>query len=59
MVYYPVPVHRLPVYGHLRIELPEADKAAAEALSLPIWPQIEAGTQQRVAAALRDALRKR
>ncbi|MGD8495017.1 MAG: DegT/DnrJ/EryC1/StrS family aminotransferase [Gemmatimonadales bacterium] len=58
MVYYPIPVHRLPVYAdaYAGVELPAAETAAAEVLSLPIWPAIEAATQERVAAALADAL---
>lgn len=56
-VYYPVPCHQLPVYDHLNVELPEAERAADEVLSLPMWPQMEAELQERVAATLRNALR--
>lgn len=56
MVYYPVPCHRLPLYAARGIRLPEAERAAAEVLSLPIWPQMEAPTQDRVVAALRAVL---
>jgi dTDP-4-amino-4,6-dideoxygalactose transaminase len=58
MVYYPIPVHRLPVYAeaYAGVDLPAAEAAAAEVLSLPIWPAIEPQTQERVAAALADAL---
>ncbi len=55
MVYYPVPCHRLPLYAGRGLSLPEAERAAAEALSLPIWPQLDAPTQDRVIAALREA----
>lgn len=60
MVYYPIPCHRLPVYAeaHADVELPVAEAAADEVLSLPIWPAIEAATQERVATALADALRR-
>ena len=34
-VYYPTPVHALPVYSDLRLDLPGAWKAANEVLSLP------------------------
>ncbi|KGQ22401.1 DegT/DnrJ/EryC1/StrS family aminotransferase [Thermus filiformis] len=40
MVYYPVPLHRLPVYGYPEGSFPEAERAAREALSLPIWPTL-------------------
>lgn len=58
MVYYPIPCHRLPVYvdDYRGVELPVAEKAADEVLSLPIWPSIEAEVQARVAEALRRAL---
>lgn len=56
MIYYPVPVHRLPIYADLSDQLPIAEAAASEVLSLPIWPQIEASTQERVSEALRHAL---
>jgi dTDP-4-amino-4,6-dideoxygalactose transaminase len=55
MVYYPVPVHRLKVYD-LKLDLPVAEKAAAEVISLPIWPQITPEIQLRVADALRSSL---
>jgi len=37
MVYYPVPVHKLPVYkGDLQTSLPKAERLAVEVLSIPI-----------------------
>lgn len=56
MVYYPVPMHRLPAYAHLQISLPRAEAAAGEVLSLPIGPFMDAGTQQQVAAKVRGVL---
>ncbi len=56
MVYYPVPSHRLPVYAdHAGAALPEAERAAAEVLSLPIWPSIDEATQRRVCDAISRA----
>jgi len=52
MVYYPRAVHELPVYAGGRRSLPEAEAAAREVLSLPIWPRIEPAQQERVAAAI-------
>ena len=54
MVYYPIPCHRLPVYAaeYAEVSLPVAEAAAAEVLSLPIWPSIEESVQERVARAL-------
>ncbi|MEN8144195.1 MAG: DegT/DnrJ/EryC1/StrS family aminotransferase [Gemmatimonadota bacterium] len=53
MVYYPVPCHKLPVYSHVDIELPAAEHAAGEVLSLPIWPTMPEAVQDRVAAVIR------
>ena len=56
MVYYPVPVHKLPVYAGSGCHLPVAEQAATEVLSLPIWPQITHEQQEAVVTRLRQAL---
>lgn len=56
MVYYPVPVHKLPVYAQNAVALPEAEKAAGEVLNLPIWPGITESVQTKVAGVLEAAL---
>lgn len=61
MVYYPIPLHRQPVYEHLGYQpgqLPHTDAAAQEVLSLPMFPEITLKEQQRVAYALKDALQE-
>lgn len=56
--YYPIPVHRLPVYAGADVPvLPQAERAAAEVLSLPLWPDMPHATQERVIGALHAALR--
>ena len=57
MIYYPVPVHRLPLYRDHAPTLPVAEAAMTEVLSLPIWPTIGAEAQARVAEAIARALR--
>lgn len=57
VIYYPIPVHQLPVYHHLRISQPIAELLAGEVLSLPIGPKIEASVQQIVAESVIEALR--
>ncbi|MEJ5336112.1 MAG: DegT/DnrJ/EryC1/StrS family aminotransferase [Thermus sp.] len=52
MVYYPVPLHRLPVYGYPEGAFPEAERGAAEVLSLPMGPFLEDATLERVAGYL-------
>jgi len=58
MVYYPIPIHRLPVYEseYRDLEFPVSEVAADEVLSIPIWPEIDGATQERVVAAIRAAL---
>lgn len=57
MIYYPVPVHRLPVYNAPLGILPKTGLAAEEVLSLPIWPELEAKTQLRILEVLECAIR--
>jgi dTDP-4-amino-4,6-dideoxygalactose transaminase len=57
MVYYPVPIHKLPIYANLNYSLPEAERAAGEVLSLPIWPTITPAVQERVVEALGEAVK--
>lgn len=58
MVYYPVPIHRLPVYAGAGFPaFPVAERLAGEVLSLPMGPAIAPDTQERVAGALRRAVR--
>lgn len=59
-VYYPYPVHLQPIYAHLGYksgDLPEAERASTEALSLPIYPEMTEEQVQIVATALIAALR--
>ncbi|TAM62522.1 DegT/DnrJ/EryC1/StrS family aminotransferase [bacterium] len=55
MVYYPTPLHLQPVNAHLNYRpgsLPQAERAAAEVLSLPIFPELGVRDQERVIAAI-------
>ena len=56
VAYYPVPLHRMPIYAALELDLPEAERAASEVLSLPIWPALDSVRIERVVAALAAAL---
>jgi dTDP-4-amino-4,6-dideoxygalactose transaminase len=56
MMYYPVPLHRLPIYGGSTGALPRAERAAAEVLSPPISPTISEEAIDRVVDTLKTAL---
>jgi dTDP-4-amino-4,6-dideoxygalactose transaminase len=58
-VYYPTAMHQQPLYaclGYKRGELPEAERAAEEVLSLPIYPELSDEQIEYVVAALDDAV---
>ena len=57
-VHYPLPIHRQPAYAgfHDGSNLPEADRAAAEVISLPMYPDMDVTTQDRIVSAVRQAL---
>ncbi|HUF77865.1 MAG TPA: DegT/DnrJ/EryC1/StrS family aminotransferase [Thermoanaerobaculia bacterium] len=53
-IYYPIPLHRQPALERFvpaGLELPVAEAAARRALSLPMFPELEDGEVERVAAA--------
>lgn len=59
-VYYPVPLHLQPCFSTLGYKpgaLPEAERAAAEVLALPIYPELTHAAQERVVAAIREFYR--
>jgi dTDP-4-amino-4,6-dideoxygalactose transaminase len=56
-VYYPVPLHLQPIYaslGHGRGSFPEAELAADEVLSLPMFPELKSEQIQRVADVISE-----
>ncbi len=58
-VYYPVPLHLQPLYaalGYKRGDLPEAERASNEVLSLPMYPELRPEQIARVAEAVAAAL---
>jgi dTDP-4-amino-4,6-dideoxygalactose transaminase len=58
-IHYPIPVHLQGAFGylgHAEGDFPQAERAAREVLSLPMYPSLTAPEQERVAASLAKAL---
>jgi dTDP-4-amino-4,6-dideoxygalactose transaminase len=61
LVHYPIPLHLQPAFSFLGGkpgDLPVAEAAAAEILSLPLYPELEERTARRVVDAVRAAARE-
>jgi dTDP-4-amino-4,6-dideoxygalactose transaminase len=56
MIYYPIPQDQLPVYRGQYESCRVSSQYATEALSLPIWPELERGTQVEVVTQVRAVL---
>jgi dTDP-4-amino-4,6-dideoxygalactose transaminase len=59
MIYYPVPLHMQEVHADLRLRqgsFVHSERAAAHALSLPIFPELTRAQQDTVIAAVRRAV---
>ena len=55
-VYYPIPLHRQECFAHLKYQagsLPNAERAATEVISLPIYPEISRPQMDHVIATIR------
>ena len=56
-VYYPMALHQQPCFarlGYREGQFPETERATAEVISLPIYPELPVGHRERVIAAVRE-----
>ena len=56
-IYYPLPLHLQPCFGYLGYAagaFPESERAAAEVLSLPVYPELSRAQQDETIVAIRD-----
>lgn len=58
-IYYPVPFHQQPCFANLRYrtgDFPQAERAAAESLAIPIYSELSIVQQERVVEAIGEFL---
>jgi dTDP-4-amino-4,6-dideoxygalactose transaminase len=58
-LHYPIPVHLQPAYAHLGYgegQFPVSERVGRECLTLPLFPEMTEGQQDRVVEALREAV---
>jgi hypothetical protein len=62
MIYYPMPLHLQPAFkylGYKKRDFPQAEKAAKEVLSLPIYPELKKRDQDFVIQRIKEFYEKK
>ena len=62
MIYYPLPLHLQPAFkylGYKKGDFPEAEKAAKEVLSLPLYPELPLSDQNKIIKAISEFFQRR
>jgi dTDP-4-amino-4,6-dideoxygalactose transaminase len=60
-IYYPLPLHLQPCFAYLGYKegsLPEAERAAREVISIPVFPELTRAQQDEVIGAIRDFFKR-
>ncbi len=60
LIHYPIPPHLQPAYHHLKFmkgEFPIAEQLAETSLSLPLYPGLSVGSQERIVAEILSAVK--
>jgi dTDP-4-amino-4,6-dideoxygalactose transaminase len=57
-VYYPVPVHKQRIYANVSASCPEAERASAEVLSLPVHPGLTQADREKIVGAVNELGRR-
>ncbi len=54
-IYYPTPIHQLPVYDGHDASMPVAERCAEEVLSVPVHPSLSDADVDRIGETIRDS----
>ena len=55
-LYYPLPLHLQPVFSNLGYQpgsLPQVEQVSSQVMALPMFPELEAAEQERIAERLK------
>jgi dTDP-4-amino-4,6-dideoxygalactose transaminase len=56
IIYYPYPLHQMPLYAQEAHQLPQAELASQEVISLPMWPTLGEEQAERITSLIKEVL---